>query len=51
MNTPKETVTCPICVEGEEIGGCGSSNVRFDAAENVWDCLDCGIWFKVEVAR
>ena len=28
------------------IVGCGSTNVVRDESEpNLWDCLDCGIWF------
>ena len=50
MNVDKEAPTCPEITgrEGEtgEIKGCGSTNVRFDQADKVWDCLDCGIWFE-----
>lgn len=41
-------VRCPIGVEGDQIRGCGSSNVTWDDSDGVYDCRDCGIWFVAE---
>lgn len=29
-----------------ELSGCGSFNVIGPDAEGLYDCLDCGLWFK-----
>jgi hypothetical protein len=43
---PKREVICPKTRRCKgDVVGCGSSNVRWDASEKVYDCLDCGIWF------
>lgn len=42
----KGEVICPSTRRCKgDVVGCGSTNVRWDAAEGVYDCLDCGIWF------
>lgn len=46
-----ETYACPTATVAPDgtphtIIGCGSTNVQRDETEpNVWDCLDCGLWF------
>lgn len=46
-----QPVRCPtseVTPDGEQhtVVGCGSTNIVQDESEpNIWDCLDCGIWF------
>ena len=42
--------TCPTSatLEQTELGlvGCGSTNVLGPDTEGLYDCLDCGLWFR-----
>lgn len=43
-------VVCPNWPDPEDgdLLGCGSTNVVGPDYEGLYDCLDCGIWFKLE---
>ena len=43
-------VVCPDSTEGHTIIGCGSTNVEWDGVD-VFDCLDCGIFFAPSAAK
>ena len=34
-----------------KLEGCGSANVTGPDDEGLYDCLDCGLWFKQEEER
>lgn len=52
MGSPRpKCPTAPRRADGSEhtIIGCGSTNTSQDQDEpQLWDCLDCGIWFDPE---
>ena len=47
--TPEMVVRCPVrnldgtAIADDDVKGCGSDNVAYD--HEVYDCLDCGIFF------
>jgi len=46
--------TAPLAEDGtpHTIIGCGSTNTVQDESEpQLWDCLDCGIWFNPDQER
>ena len=53
MTTPtKDRLRCPdwddptIASDEDRLTGCGSTNILWDG--EVWDCLDCGLFFTTE---
>lgn len=42
----RKEVICPKTRRCKgDVVGCGSTNVRWNKSEGVYDCLNCGIWF------
>jgi hypothetical protein len=43
--------TCPTACRFEgDLVGCGSSNVVWDEADELYDCFNCGLFFNREQA-
>lgn len=50
-NAPSSFLKCPTVARWEgDLVGCGSANLTEEDDEGLFDCLDCGLFFRREAA-